>query len=316
MEYQYIGIDVSKGCLDVNYCGEGRQYLNDPLQIKQLIKDIQTIQSQNKLGLVICEATGGYEQKIVRACHESNIPMHVAHANKVRYFAKSRGILAKTDKIDAFVLSDYARLFKPAADSFLLTENVEKIKELLKRKEQLQEDKKREVNRSDKILSRDILDSIKAHIEWLNKKIKEVDEKLSSLEKEVDVKDNYLLLTSIASIGKQSAYYLLAYLPEIGQLSNKALAALVGVAPYNQDSGGTQGKRFIKGGRANLRKILYMASLSAIRYNPDLKVFYDRLCSRGKPAKVALIAVMHKLITLANSVIRRQKPWEEKCPIF
>lgn len=311
MESYYIGIDVSKEHLDVDYCGEGKRYRNEAIQIRQLLSELEELKKQNKLVLVICEATGGYEQKIVRACHELKVPIHVAHANKVRHFAKSKGILAKTDKIDGRVLSDYGRLLNPEADSILLTENAEKIRELLRRREQLQEDKKRETNRSDKITSIDISDSIKAHIDWLDKAIKEIDKKLSSLKKAEDIEKDYQLLTSIPAVGNLAAHYLLSYLPEIGKLSSKALAALVGVAPYNQDSGNSKGKRFIKGGRSNLRKVLYMCSITATRCNSDLKAFYLRLRSKGKQAKVAIIAVMHKLIRMANSVLQRGTPWEE-----
>ena len=310
MKY-YIGIDVSKASLDVDYCGEARAYDNEHMQIKDLIADLKSLQNDKKLALVICEATGGYEQKIVRACHESQIPIHVAHPNKVKYFAKSKGILAKTDTIDAKILSDYGRLLQPTADSLLLTEDTEKIRELLKRREQLQADKKREKNRLDKSLSNNISDSINNHIDWLEKQINEIEQKLSSLETVDDIKKSHQLLTSIPAIGNISAYYLLSYLPEIGHLSNKALAALVGVAPYNKDSGKTQGKRFIQGGRSNLRQVLYMSALTAIRWNADLKAFYLRLREGGKATKVAIIAVIRKLISIANSVMRRQVEWQE-----
>lgn len=315
MKY-YIGIDVSKNYLDVDFCGKESSYQNDEMQIKQLISDLQALQKHDQLALVICEATGGYEQKIVRACHEAKVPIHVAHANKVRHFAKAKGMLAKTDKIDAQVLSDYARLLSPQADSLLLTENIEKIRELLKRREQLQADKKREKNRLDKITSTDISDSINEHVDWLGKKIKEIDKKLAVLKNTKGVEKSHDLLTSIPAIGKLTAYYLLSYLPEIGKLSNKALAALVGVAPYNHDSGNGQGKRFIHGGRSCLRQVLYMSAITGIRHNPDLKSFYLRLRDVGKPAKVAITAVIRKLVCMANSVMRRQVTWQEKYSIL
>jgi transposase len=315
MKY-YIGIDVSKQCLDVDFCGKASSYSNDEIQIKQLILDLQVLQRGDQLALVICEATGGYEQKIVRACHEAKVPIHVAHANKVRHYAKSQGLLAKTDKIDAQVLSDYGCSSKLKADTLLLTENTEKIRELLKRREQLQADKKRENNRLDKITNTDISNSINEHVDWLDKKIKEIEKKLSCLENAEEVKKPYELLTSIPAIGKLTAHYLLSYLPEIGKLSNKALAALVGVAPYNNDSGKNKGKRFIKGGRSCLRQVLYMSAITAIRHHPDLKSFYFRLRDAGKATKVAITAVIRKLVGMANSVMRRQVMWQEKYSVL
>jgi len=195
-----------------------------------------------------------------------------------------------------------------------LNETTEKIGELLKRREQLQADRKRELNRLDKILNPDIIRSIDNHIEWLDKNIKEIDEELLLLKQEKNVKLNHELMISIPAIGDLSAYYLLSHLPEIGQISHKALAALVGVAPYNRDSGKGEGKRFIEGGRSRLRQVLYMCAVTGIRCNPPLKSFYTRLRNNGKPAKVALIAVIRKLITMINSVMRRGTPWEEECP--
>lgn len=309
---QYIGVDVSKARLDVDWRGETKSYKNSKLEINQLIKKLKALQKSDQLALVICEATGGYEQKVVRACHEAKLPIHMAHANKVRYFAKSQGLLAKTDKLDAQVLSNYGRLLQPKADVLLLNENTEKIGELLKRRDQLQADKKRETNRLDKITSNDIKLSINDHVKWLDKKIKEIEKKLLLLKQADDVVVTHELLTSIPAIGDISAYYLLSYLPEIGKVSHKALAALVGVAPFNRDSGNSQGKRFIKGGRSRLRQVLYMASITAIRCNTPLKAFYTRLRNNGKSVKVALIAVIRKLITMINSVMRRQTPWEKE----
>jgi transposase len=306
----YIGIDVSKAQLDVDWCGKATIYENNKLGINCFIRRLKYLQSKGQPALAICEATGGYEQKIVRACHKAQLPVHVAHANKVRYFARSQGLLAKTDKIDAHVLSDYGRLLQPKADSLLLNEDAEKIAALLKRREQLQADKKRETNRLDKITSADIKKSINEHVKWLDKKIKEIDKKLLLLKQSDIISFEHNLLTSIPSIGDISAYYLLSCLPEIGKISHKALAALVGVAPFNRDSGNSQGKRFIKGGRSKLRQILYMVAISAIRYNAPLKAFYARLRNNGKPVKVALTAVIRKLISMINSVMKRQTPWE------
>lgn len=308
MKY-YIGIDVSKAQLDVDWIGTLAAYANEQSAIESLISALSELNNKGDLALVICEATGGYEQKIVRACHGANLPIHVAHPNKVRHFAKSKGLLAKTDHIDAAIISEYGQLLKPTADVLQLSDTAEEIGEKLRRREQLQADKKREQNRLDKELSEDTQTSIKEHINWLDQKIKELDQVLNKLKQHDAVKTNHDLLTSIPAIGNLVAHYLLAYLPEIGKLSNKALAALVGVAPFNNDSGKSQGKRFIQGGRSRLRQVLYMAGMAAINFNQDLKVFYRRLKALGKPAKVAIIAIIRKLLTMANSVIKRQSAW-------
>ena len=306
-----IGIDVSKARLDVDWLGQTKAYDNQITGVQFLVEDLQELHKQGHLKLALCEATGGYEKRLVKACHELSLPIHVAHANKVRHFAKSQGLLAKTDKLDARVLSDYGRLLAPSADNFLLNENTEKIGELLKRREQLQADRKRELNRIDKLLGGEVIDSIEEHIDWLDKKIKVIDKKLTELKRSADIAVAHDLLTSIPAIGDLSAYYLLSQLPELGQLSHKALAALVGVAPFNRDSGSGQGKRFIQGGRSRLRQVLYMGAITGIRCNPVLKEFYTRLRENGKPAKVAITAVIRKLITIANSVLKRQTPWQD-----
>lgn len=310
----YIGIDVSKLKLDVDFCSKLEVYDNEASSIKKLIVKLLRLYKKDQLGLVICEATGGYEQKVVKACHKAQLPVHVAHANKVRYFAKSQGLLAKTDKIDAKVLSDYARLLKPEADSLLKSKSAEEIAELLRRREQLQADKKRETNRLDKITNKGIKDSIERHIKLLDDLIKKIEQQLSKLKENEDVKANYDLLFSIPSVGNLTACYLLSTLPEIGSLSHKALSALVGVAPFNNDSGNSHGKRFISGGRSRLRKVLYMVALSAIRCNIALRAFYKRLLEKGKLKKVALVAVIRKLLGVISSIIKRQTPWESEYP--
>lgn len=306
----YIGIDISKPRLDVDWLGKHREFKNDQEDIEKLIKELKCLLEQKKLLLVLCEASGGYEQKLLLACHTANIPIHVAHANHVRYFAKSKGIKAKTDKIDAKIISAYGKERKPQADTFLLNSDDEKIKKLLKRREQLLEDKKREKNRLDKINDIDVKQSIDDHIKWLESSLKKIDKDLSELRKKSTTNNDYKLLTSIPGIGDLLANYLITHLPEIGKISNKALSALAGVAPFNHDSGGSQGKRFIQGGRAVIRQVLYLAAMSSIRFNPELKVFYERLREKGKPGKLALVAVMRKLLSMANSVMARKTAWQ------
>lgn len=309
MKY-YIGVDISKNRLDVDWLGEATYFKNDTPGISNLVEQLQLLAQEEKLAVVLCEASGGYEQTLVKCCRQAKLPIHVVHANRIRYFARSQGIKAKTDKIDAKMISAYGAERKPQEDTFLLSENAEKIRTFLKRREQLLADKKRETNRLDKIDDLDIKALINAHIEWLNKSIKELESILSELQKAEDVSEAIKLLTSVPGVGNLLACYLLTYLPELGQLSHKAIAALVGVAPFNQDSGQYKGKRFIQGGRSVLRQMLYMAAMTSIKWNPDLKVFYKRLRDAGKPGKKALVAVMRKLLSIINSVVIRQTPWQ------
>ena len=306
-----IGVDVSKLQLDIDWQGEAIQVDNNALGINNFIARLKQINEETTLHSVVLEASGGYEDELVVACHKNNIPVHVAHANKVRAFAKSKGILAKTDKLDAAVLSEYGLLMDVVPDLNLLSENAEKIRLLLKRGEQLMKDKQREKNRLDKISDIAIKDSIETHVKWLDDEIRKIDKQSKLLSQADDIKKTHDLLVSIPAVGSLVSNYLIAFLPELGLFNHKAIGALVGVVPYNRDSGSFVGKRFISGGRPSLRRILYMAALSSISFNPDMKVFYQRLRDAGKPAKVALVAVIRKLLSVINSVIKRQTPWVE-----
>ena len=308
----YIGIDISKPILDVDWQGKLISFKNQKKGITQLIAKLKKINEKGKLEVVILEASGGYEKCLVKTCHENHLPVHVAHANKVRAFAKSKGILAKTDKLDASVLSEYGSLMKVEPDKVLLTENGEKIRVLLGRREQLMNDRQREKNRLDKIDDKVIKKSIESHIRWLSDEIKNIDQQLNECSQMSDIKLKHDLLISIPAVGGLVANYLIANLPELGLLTHKEIAALVGVAPYNRDSGSFSGKRFIQGGRKELRHVLYMSAIASVRCNEDMKVFYKRLREAGKPAKVAIIAVLRKLLSVINSIIWRQTPWQEK----
>lgn len=307
----YIGVDISKPRLDIDWKGKPINYENNEDGIKKFIERLKELNGKNELSSVVLEASGGYEKNLVNMCHKNDLPVHVAHANKVRAFAKSKGILAKTDALDAAVLSEYGSLMMIESDKLLLSESAEKIRLLLSRREQLMNDRQREKNRLDKINNTDIKNSVDSHIKWLTDEIKNIDQQLKQLSQKSDVKAKHDLLISVPSIGNLVANYLIANLPELGLLCHKAIAALVGVAPYNRDSGSFNGKRFIQGGRRELRRVLYMSAISSVRFNPDMKVFYTRLREAGKPAKVALIAVIRKLLSVINSVVTRQTPWQE-----
>lgn len=230
----YLGVDVSKARLDIAWQGHSKTFDNTHSGVELLIKDLHQLHKDQRLALIVCEASGGYEQKLITACHANGLPIHVAHANKIRSFARSKGIRAKTDQIDARILSEYACVMEIEADEQYLSENAEKIRRILKRREQLVSDRKREKNRFDKIEDDEIQRSIESHIEWLDAQIDQLDAQLSKLSDCSDIKCQHDLLTSVPCIGNLTANYLIAYLPELGKLSHKSIAALVGVAPFNR----------------------------------------------------------------------------------
>jgi transposase len=305
----FIGVDVSKSALDVHLNNKTFVVANDPKGLKKFVSLLKKEKVSNEDILVVCEPTGGYESKLVKLMHAINIPVHVAHANKVRNFAKSKGLLAKTDRLDAYVLSQYGEIMQPGADEVLRTIEEESLRELLKRRDQLKADKIRENNRLDKELSPITKKSIKSHIKWLESEIDEIEQEIKKLTKVEAIKEKIDLLTSIPSIGELTACQIIAHLPELGKINDKKVAAIAGLAPFNKDSGKYRGKRSTIGGRADLRKALYMSALVATRFYGEMRDFYCRLISKGKPAKLALIAVARKLLIVVNRVLERKTAW-------
>jgi transposase len=303
----YIGIDIGKFNLDVWINNQTLKLANNKAGFNKLDKLLQ----KQEITLVCCEASGGYEKNVMAYLNNHGYPTHVAHANKVKAFAKSKGILVKTDSIDSYIISEYSRVMNIQPIQNLHTEETLKLKDLLLRREQLLADKQAENNRLDKCNDSYIKHSINQHIKWLEKELEHVDNLLKEQSQLALVKQKYELLLSIPSIGNITAYYLISFLPELGILDHKKIAALAGVAPFNRDSGTFRGKRFIQGGRKDLRCAIYMAAISSVKHNPVTKDFYQRLRANGKPAKVALTAVMRKMLTIANSVVKRQTPWTE-----
>ena len=302
----FVGIDVGKYQLEVYLENKNYSFDNTILGLKKLIRSLNQIQSSEIL--IIFEATGGYERLLKQKLDKHNFSYHLAHPNKVRAYAKATGLLAKTDKIDAKLLADYAEVMKSEAYQ---AKNNEEIKDLLKRREQLLEEKNREGNRSDKELGDFIKKSIKKHIDWIDKEISNIEKQIKQLNEKTNNKEEIKLLTSIPGIGVLTALYILSYLPEITTANKAEIAALTGVAPINRDSGSYRGKRFIQGGRAPLRRALYMSAIPSIRFNPQMRSFYQRLKDNGKNSKLALVAVMRKLMILASSILKRGTPWVE-----
>lgn len=313
----FVGIDVAKAQLDIHIGSIEQANLkleNSKLGIENLIKTLQDLQRKGHIiSLVICEATGGYEKLLSLMLRAVGLPIHVAHPNKVRNFAKAVGKFAKTDKIDAKILSEFAQVFKPDADSVALTPELETLQTLFLRRQQLLDERIRETNRLDKNLLKVLRKSIEKHVKWLQVEIKTVEKLIEEhLTSNESIKKSVELLESVPGVGALTAISLLTRLPELGKIEDKKLAALVGVAPLNRDSGKTTGKRYTKGGRNSVRKSLYMAAVASVRFNPDMQIFYKRLRKNGKEAKVALTAVARKLAILLNHVARRQTPWEDR----
>jgi transposase len=312
----YIGVDVAKHSLDVWIEGEKRgfQIKNTQLGVLDLIGRIERLSGG---AVVVFEPTGGYERLLVRELTVTGIGHNMVHANKVRDYARASGVLAKTDKIDAKVIALYGRAFNVRADDRVIQPEVVSLRSLLLRRSQLQQQQVMEKNRLDKSLEAAMEKSIKKHIAWLDKEIavigKAIDEQVAGNR---NLKHQVELLSSIPGVGSLTAATVIAELPELSSAEPEKLASLAGLAPYNRDSGKKSSQRFIKGGRANLRKALYMAALSASNCNPDLKTFYQRLKAKGKPAKLALIAIARKLIHILHSVSKRQSKWTVEKPKF
>ncbi|BBE08825.1 Resolvase domain protein [Mycoavidus cysteinexigens] len=308
----YVGVDISKGTLDVQMGEVFFQVINQEQGWREFIKALKKfISAGNDLGAVVCEASGGYEKEWVMRLQKAGYPVHVAHANKVRAFARCKGYLAKTDKIDAKLIQTYAATMQVEADEPILSAEQIQLGDWLKRREQLGKDRQREINHLEHCTDALIKRSLKAHIHWLDKAIANIEQAIEQYKGTPDMRSTHALLTSVPGVGDLTAWHLIAFLPELGRSNHKSLAALVGVAPFNHDSGKHKGKRFIQGGRALARRTLYMSALACTRWNPDLKAFYQRLRAAGKPAKVALIAVLRKLISMLNSILQRQSPWME-----
>jgi transposase len=297
----YLGIDIAKSYLDAAIGNEKRRLPNDAVGHGQLIDWIKQMETPVQ---VICEPSGGYERALVRALVRAQLKVSLVPANRVRQFARAAGILAKTDRIDANVLCAFAKAMQPATISPSQLEQ-EHLRELESQRRHLTHLLVMEQNRGARVsglcvrrLNRSLINQIKKQIEKLDLLIKE------HIEESAELSAKAQRLTAISGVGARTAALLLAQLPELGQLNRREVAALVGVAPFNRDSGKMRGKRAIYGGRRFVRHGLYMAALVAARHNPILRAFYQRLRAAGKPAKLALTATMRKLLIVLNSSLK------------
>ncbi len=306
MDKKVVGIDVSKALLDVAVvpAGEVLQFANDVDGIEALRNKL----TSSAVELVVMEATGGYETAVATALVGAGLRVAVVNPRQVRDFAKASGRLAKNDRIDAQVIAAFGAAIEPEIVQ-LPDEDARELEALLVRRRQLVTMRVQEVNRlglAQGVMRR----NIKAHIEWLEKQIDRLDIDLTAALRSSPAwraKDE--LLRSFKGVGRITSGTLLVQLPELGQLDRRAIAALVGIAPFNRDSGVMRGRRSIYGGRSQVRTLLYMAATTAIRSNPVIRAFYERLKARGKPHKVAMVACMRKMLTILNAMVRQSTPW-------
>lgn len=306
---EFIGIDVSKARLDVYAHAAGAAFAvaNDEAALHGLREKLTGFRPE----LIVMEATGGYERLCAAALAQVGLPVAIVNPRQVRAFAIATGVLAKSDKVDARVLAHFAAAVRPQVRA-LPDEQREALDELLGRRRQLIGMLVQEKNRLQQARAPLVRKDIKSHIAILEKRIGGCDGELQQLIHDSPAwKAQEDLLRSFKGIGPVSARTLVAELPELGKLNRKQIASLVGLAPIARDSGTWHGKRAIYGGRAQIREVLYMATVSAIRANETIRSFYRRLCAAGKPHKVALIASMRKLLTILNAMMRTQTHWHD-----
>jgi len=304
MEKVYVGIDICKDSLDVAVHDSDKQwrFTNDPAGITRLCRMLV------KLGpaLVVFEATGGYEMPLYLGLDKAKLSAAPVNPRQIRDFARSTGKLAKTDALDAKVIAHFGFAVKPVPHPI---PDTHELKMAQARRIQLLEMITAETNRL-RGMPKALNKRIEAHIAWLQKELAETDHEVQDLiGKDPIWRDKDTLLQSTPGVGPILSATLIAQLPELGTLNRRKIAALVGVAPLNRDSGTMRGRRTIWGGRAHIRAVLYMATLVATRYNPVIQDFYTRLCSAGKTKKVALTACMRKLLTILNSILKHCVPW-------
>ena len=305
-EETYVGIDVAKDRLDVAIRPEGDIWSvdYDDQAVSELVSSLLAVEPT----MVLLEATGGLEVPLVSALAAAALPVLVVNPRQVRDFAKATGKLAKTDALDAQVLAHFAEAVRPPVRP-LRDEDTQELNSLTTRRNQLMTMLVAEKNRLRRA-SHSVHPSIQSHIRWLEQELNDLDKDLrKTLRRSPVWREKDDLLRSVPGVGEQLSLSLLAYLPELGTLNRKRVAALVGVAPFNRDSGPRRGKRSVWGGRTRLRAVLYMGALVASRYNPVLRAFYQRLLAAGKPKKLALTACMRKLLTILNAMVKAGQHW-------
>jgi transposase len=301
-----VGIDVAKDnlVLFIDSLNEHLTCPNGGKNLSLLIKRLKTLGPE----LIVLEATGGYEKAAAAAFSSAHLPVAVVYPRRVRQFAHGLGLIAKNDEIDARLIAYYGRVaeIKPQPRQ---TDELSSLRALTQRRTQLIEMRLAEQSRLD-TAHRSIHSNIKQHISWIERQILKIDGQIqTSIKADPHLNETDSRLRSVPGVGPVLSSTLITELPELGILSNKQIASLVGVAPFPRESGRSNGKRFCKGGRNQVRRVLYMATVSATRFNPVIKAFYNNLCLKGKLKKVALIASAHKLLSILNSIAKNHSLW-------
>jgi transposase len=303
---RHLGIDVAKARLDlaVHETGEAWSCTNDPSGWAELLTRL----AAGPCSRIVVEASGGLEVPLLAELWAARLPVALVNPSRVRQFARSLGLLAKTDKLDARLLARFAQAVQPPLTP-LPTAGEQQLAALVNRRRQVVDMLTAENNR---LLTApgSVQERIRQHIAWLEAELAALNQDRDDfIRRTPEWREKARLLRSVPGVGPVLTTTLLAGLPELGRLNRKQIAALAGVAPFNDDSGRRRGKRRVKGGRASVRQVLYMATLSATRFNPVIRAFYRRLLAQGKLKKVALTACMRKLLTILNAMIHQQQPW-------
>jgi transposase len=308
----YVGIDVAEEQLAIHVLPSGTFFLSatDPKSLKALVNKLAKLNPC----LILLEATGGVERPIVAALLQGNLPVRVINPRQVRDFARANGMLAKNDRLDAHVLACFAQTIKPQLRELPCVDQ-QRLKDLTMRRQQLIDIRTAEHHRLRRAYDTSVRQNCNELIAWINNSLDDLDAEVDQIiAAHSDWTAQSDLLQSVPGVGKNLARTLLASLPELGRLNRRELASLTGVAPIPHDSGKMKGRRSIWGGRKPIRKALYMSAVSAVRCNPVLRTFYQRLRMAGKPAKVALVAVMRKLLTILNTMMRNKTSWLQIAP--
>lgn len=302
----FVGIDVSKKTFDVliRPSGEYVRGTNNAAGIQALVEQMRTLSPEG----IVVEATGGYERKLMRALGEAELPVARVNPRQARDFAKAIGRRAKTDRVDAGVLAHFADAVRPEPRA-MPTAAAQALEALRTRRQQVVEMITAEKNRLG-TAPEEMQPRIREHVRFLEQEREGLEEELDRhIAEDAKWHARDVLLRTTPGIGPQTARTLIALLPELGELSGRELSALVGVAPYARDSGQFKGQRKIAGGRADVRTALYMATFSAVRWNPVVRAHFEQLCARGKLFKVAMVACMRKLLTILNTMVRTNTAW-------
>lgn len=302
-----VGIDIAKDTFDIRVIPSGERWTAamTPAEISNTVDRLRAL----KPTIIVMEATGGYETLVAASLAAAGLPVAVVNPRQVRDFARALNIMAKTDALDAHVLALFAEKVEPECRP-IPSDEERALKELITRRRQLVDMRTAESNRKQQIYSKQVQKSITKHIKLINLDIAAIEIEIN---KRIKASPAWLekskLLQTVPGIGEITAFLLIIGLPELGKLNRRQIARLVGLAPMNRDSGTFRGRRWISGGRAAIRAGLYMPILSAVRYNPSIKPFYNRLIAEGKLEKVALTACMRKFLTMLNAIVHNNEPW-------